>query len=408
MGAVLKTLIDVAEADAILAEALPVFPAEEAPLAEAAGRVLREDVRAERDQPPFHRVTMDGIAFSSEAWRGGRREFRVEGLQAAGDPQRRLESPEGCIEVMTGAVLPEGCDCVVRIEDVDLQDGTARLTADGPIKPMQNVHRQGTDHEAGTLVLEAGRRLNGPSIGLAASCGRASLRVGRPPVIGIATTGDELVDPGEPLLPHQIRRSNPYALAAALQRRGFPHPQLRHIMDDEKRLEEVLGELLGACGVLILTGGVSMGRFDYVPSVLQALGVMPLFHKVRQRPGKPLLFGLGPSGQAVFALPGNPVSALVCLYRYVMPSLERALGLRARPQPLAALAEPVEFAPDLAYFLPVRVRFDDGGRLVASPRPANTSGDVAALADSDGFVELERTRNHFPAGHVAALYRWDD
>jgi len=149
-----------------------------------------------------------------------------------------------------------------------------------------------------------------------------------------------------------------------------------------------------------------MGKFDLVPKVLCQLGVQPVFHHIAQRPGKPMWFGIGPQGQAIFGLPGNPVSTLVCLARYVIPAIAEAMGTRRADPERLALASPVSFEPPLAYFLPVSIELDDWGRSWASPRPTNGSGDFLTLAGTDGFIELPPGPNTYPRGFVASIYRW--
>jgi molybdopterin molybdotransferase len=403
----MEEFISTKEADRIIAETLPDPGEELVPLAEARGRILREAIPADRDYPPFDRVTMDGVALSYAAWEGGTRRFAVVGTQRAGEPRRALTQPDGCLEVMTGAVLPEGCDCVVRVEDVESAEGHVSLKPDVEPKPMHYVHKRGSDYSRGEELLSSGASLSAPQIGILASVGKAEVRVARRPSVSIITTGDELVEVNEPVAEHQIRRSNGYALEAALLASGVCREvRLRHARDDREELHAAAADALAASEVVVLTGGVSMGQFDYVPSVLQALGVRPLFHKVRQRPGKPLWFGAMDGGRVVFGLPGNPVSALVCLYRYVLPQLRQAQGLKRENTERAALSFDVVFKPELTYFLPVCLDTDDAGTLWASPRPTNTSGDFAGLGETDGFVELEPVLEVFPAEYVVPLHRW--
>lgn len=157
---------------------------------------------------------------------------------------------------------------------------------------------------------------------------------------------------------------------------------------------------------MILSGGVSMGKADFVPQVLADLGVDLVFHKVSQRPGKPMWFGKGPEGQLVFALPGNPVSALVCCRQYVVPSLLRASGIKTRPPEFAALASNVSFKPDLTCFQPVKLTSTTAGQVLAIPVKTNTSGDFASLSGTEGYVELPREQTHFDAGTSVFLHRW--
>ena len=193
---------------------------------------------------------------------------------------------------------------------------------------------------------------------------------------------------------------------ASLRRRGFGRVGDDHVADDEALLRERLTLHLTTHEVVILSGGVSMGKFDLVPKVLTQLGVHQVFHNIAQRPGKPMWFGIGPQGQAVFGLPGNPVSTLVCLIRYVIPAIAEAMGTRHPVPERLALGAPVTFQPPLAYFLPITVEHDDWGRPWAMPRPPNGSGDFLSLAGTDGFVELPPGPNTYPKGFVTSIYRW--
>jgi molybdopterin molybdotransferase len=385
---------------------LTCLPIESLPLTQCVGGTLRENVYAERDHPPFDRVAMDGIAVDSEALRRGLKRFRVQGVQAAGAPPLKLDTAEDAIEVMTGAMLPSGCDNVIPVEQLDLTDGFATLTTNVVTTPYNNVHRRGSDSRQGKLLLESGTLLRAPEIAVAASAGMARVRVSSQPAIMVISTGDELVEPGDPIAEFQVRRSNAYAVAATLRKRGFGRVGDDHVMDDEKLLRNRLTLHLTTHEVLVLSGGVSMGKFDLVPKVLMQLGVQEVFHNIAQRPGKPMWFGVGPHGQAVFGLPGNPVSTLVCLIRYVIPAIAEAMGTRRAAPERLALAAPVTFKPALAYFLPVIIEHDDWGRPWASPKATNGSGDFLSLAGTDGFVELPPGPNTYPKGFVTSVYRW--
>jgi molybdopterin molybdotransferase len=396
-----------AEAEGLIAQNLPSLPIESLPVGHCAGAVLRENVYAERDQPPFDRVAMDGIALSSAAAVPGTGRMRVQGTQAAGDPPLALASPGDCIEIMTGAMLPPGCDAVVPVERISVEGGFARIATDVKVTPGLNIHPRASDQRQGALLLEAGMRLESPDVATAAGAGMARLRVSQQPAFMVVSTGNELVEPGEPIQDWQLRRSNAYALCAALRRRGFARVADDHLPDDAAVLHERLKLHLDSYEVLILSGGVSMGKFDLVPAALAACGVRQVFHKVAQRPGKPFWFGAGPHGNAVFALPGNPVSTLVCLARYVLPAVDRAMGVRNEtPGEKIALAAPVTFAPALTGFLPAAVETDEWGRPWARTVAHNGSGDFAALAGTAGFVELPPGPNTYPKGFVTRLYRW--
>ena len=400
------TLITPRLAEEAIYSRLTCLPIESLPLTQCVGATLRENIYAERDQPPFDRVAMDGMAVDSEALRRGLKRFRVQGVQAAGAPPVRLGEGDVAIEVMTGAILPPGSDCVIPVEQLEVVEGYASVSAAVVNSPYQNVHRRGSDSRQGALLLEAGTLLRAPEIAVAASAGMARVRVSSQPAVMIISTGDELIEPGDPIADYQVRRSNAYAVAATLRTRGFGRVGDDHVPDDEALMRERLALHLTTHEVVILSGGVSMGKFDLVPKVLQQLGVQEVFHRIAQRPGKPMWFGIGPHGQAVFGLPGNPVSTLVCLIRYVIPAIAEAMGTkRALPERLA-LAAPVTFQQALTYFLPVAIDHDDWGRPWANPRRPNGSGDFLSLTGTDGFVELPPGPNTYPKGHVTRFYRW--
>jgi len=401
-----STLITPRLAEEAINSRLTCLPIESLPLTQCVGGTLRENVYAERDQPPFDRVTMDGIAVDSEALRRGLRRFRIRGSQPAGAPPLKLAGNEYAIEVMTGAILPTAADSVIPLEQYSVEDGIASLRSTVVSTPYHNVHRRGSDSRQGALLLKSGTLLRAPEIAVAASAGMARVRVSSQPAIMIVSTGDELIEPGDPIADYQVRRSNAYAVAATLRRRGFARVGDDHVPDDEDLLRDRLALHLTTHEVLILSGGVSMGRYDLVPKTLCLLGVTEVFHNVAQRPGKPMWFGIGPQGQSVFGLPGNPVSTLVCLIRYVIPAIAEAMGTsRLLPERLA-LAAPVTFQPPLTYFLPVAVEHDDWGRPWANPRPTNGSGDFLSLAGTDGFVELPPGPNTYAKGFVTSMYRW--
>ncbi len=399
-------LLTVGQAEEKIRGEMADFGTEEIPVSRTAGRILRQQVCAERDLPPFDRVMMDGVAFRHAAWAEGERSFRSEGIAAAGSPRMTLGSRAGCIEVMTGAVMPEGCDCVVPVERIDLNDGIARIHPDYSPMEGQFVHRQGSDHAGHTPLLQPGVRLRGPDAAVVAGAGLKMVRVARLPRVAIVSVGDELVEPGEPILPHQVRRSNDYAIEVAIRARQAGNTTRVFVEDDQSKMVAVIGESLEGSDVLVLSGGVSMGKYDFVPAVLEALNIQVVFHKVAQRPGRPMWFGRSAEGKPVFALPGNPVSATVCLSRYVLPGLERAMGLDGGPSGFVRLDREVRFEPDLTCFLPVKLRSTDDAALLAAPGTPNTSGDFASLAGSDGFVELPRGRDVFPTGFVARYWPW--
>ncbi|HBK87710.1 MAG TPA: molybdopterin molybdenumtransferase MoeA, partial [Cytophagales bacterium] len=255
------------------------------PLDEAPGRVLAESIKTDRDMPPFDRVAMDGIAIAFDSFEEGWRDFRVEALQQAGQPRTTLKDPHNCIEVMTGAMLPIGCDTVIRYEDVSIINKIARMKIEN-ITRGQSIHHRAHDAKRNDTILNAGSRLAVPEITLLASVGRRDAVVFDLPRIAIVSTGNELVDIPDSPLPHQIRRSNSYTIKAAIAQLGGTS-SLFHIADDRNLLERDLAKIINEYPVVILTGGVSKGKFDLVPASLEQVGVEKIFHEVSQKPGKP-------------------------------------------------------------------------------------------------------------------------
>ncbi len=385
--------------------AMPPVAAVDVTLESSLGKVLRQDVLAERDQPPFDRVMMDGIALRFSDFKSGQHQFEVQATQAAGDPVQTLESGK-CIEIMTGASLPNDADCVVPVERISVDDGAATIEDDYEATQHQFIHPRGSDHAAGTCLLSPGIVVSPMDVAVIASSGLTSVSVTRTPVITVISTGNELVPPGEPIEPHQIRMSNGPALVSMLEAHGYDRSQHDHIADDPGLLETRIGEHLDTSDALVLSGGVSMGKADYVPAVLKKLGISMVFHKISQRPGKPMWFGVRNDGKAVFALPGNPVSALVCCRQYVIPALHHASGRRPVSPEFAALSQKVQFKPELTCFMPVNLVSNAAGQTLAMPVPTNTSGDFTALSGTSGYVELPLEESLFKTGRVVRLRRW--
>jgi molybdopterin molybdotransferase len=348
---------------------------------------------------------MDGIAISYGDFANGTRIFPIQATQAAGDEQLTL-GQGSCIEIMTGASLPEGADCIIPVERIRVDAEAAEIETDYDAEHRQFIHPRGSDHAAGTELLVAGKRISPMDIAVINSCGIANIEVAKSPSVKVISTGNELVPAGDPIEPHQIRLSNGPAVIAMLGQHGYASCEHDHLVDEPRLLKQRIGEHLDNADVLVLSGGVSMGKADYIPQVLEELGVEVVFHKISQRPGRPMWFGIGPKNQAVFALPGNPVSTLVCCRQYVIPALNAASGLREKQPEFAALTQDFNFKPQLTCFLPVRLLSNTGGQVLAIPVQTNTSGDFASLSGTDGYVELPSEETHFAAGAAVQLHRW--
>ena len=398
-------MLTTAEALQAVLAASSAFPSETVAASDATGRVLQQIVHAERSQPPFDRVMMDGIALAWSDYDGGQRSFPIQGMQAAGDEVLTLQVGH-CIEIMTGAALPENANCIVPVERISVDDDVACIEVNYAVKKDRFVHPHGSDFGKGAHLLTPGKRISPLDIAIIASCGEIDLAVAKDPVVRVISTGNELVAAGEPILPHQIRMSNGPAIVSLLQRHDYGRVEHDHIADDVEELHARLASHLDEADVLVLSGGVSMGKADYVPQALADLGVDVIFHKVSQKPGKPMWFGKGPEGQLVFALPGNPVSALVCCRQYVVPALDKASGVSGSPPEFAALSTNISFKPALTCFQPVKLLSSASGQLLAMPVQTNTSGDFASLSDTDGYVELAMDQSEFPSGSAVFLHRW--
>ncbi|SET88296.1 molybdopterin molybdotransferase MoeA [Hymenobacter actinosclerus] len=407
-------MISVAEATRLVAATVRPLGTELLSLPLAAGRLLREDLRADRDFPPFNRVAMDGVALRYEALAAGQREFFIEATQFAGQPPVTAPNPTAAVEIMTGAVLPAELDTVIRYEDLTFRTdevGQRYATVQAlPPRPGHNVHARAADRRQGDLLLPVGTRLKPAEMAVAATVGAATVAVARRPRLAVVSTGDELVPISEQPAAHQIRRSNGLMLQAAAWQAGA-EAEAFHFDDDPAALRQGLPALLAGYDAVVLSGGVSMGKADFLPEILQELGVEQLFHGVAQRPGKPFWFGARAGGAVVFALPGNPVSTFVNFYRYVQPWLRAvqqpngAAAAGSGPVP-AVLTAPVDFKPAMTHFLLVSLEPGPDGRLLATPERAGGSGDMASLLTSSAFLELPPETSYFPAGTVLPVWRF--
>ncbi len=396
-------MIDFQEARRLVNGAANDFGVERIPLSKGIGRVLREDWYCDRDLPPYNRVTMDGIAVRHEnALRN--RTLEIEGVIAAGDPVSVLNDPDQCVEIMTGAVLPKNADTIIRYEDLTITDGSA--TINEPFSFNQNIHWRGEDRKKGDLLVPSGTLLSSSEIGVGASIGKSEISVSKHPRTIIISTGDELVEIDQVPLPHQIRRGNIYRTQSTLAHLGIDS-DTAHLNDDHDEIVRRLTEYINEYDLIILSGGVSKGKFDFLPTALEQCGVVKLFHRVAQRPGKPLWFGAHPKGVTVFALPGNPISSFMSLHIYLIDWLRICFGLSAMTRPMGVLSEEVIFKPDLTYFLEVKLEYSPKGQILATPMKGNGSGDLANLLNGDAFIQLPRGQNIYPKGgvHPVFVYR---
>lgn len=398
-------MIDVDSAEELVRLNSIQLALEEVELTSLHGRVLGSPIHATREQPPFNRVAMDGIAINFNSLKNN--SFPLEGIQKAGMSSLKLKDMASALEVMTGAVLPEGTDTVIPYERMNIENGVATLEENLEVKLGQNIHKQGQDYAEGKLLLEAGTKLTAPAVAIIASQGLTHAEVKTYPKLAIVSTGDELIEPGKSCEPWQIWRSNAFGIKSELLSMGIPEDKvsLFHLEDEKEKVYESLKEILETHDGLIISGGVSMGKYDFVQVVMGDLGVKTHFYKITQKPGKPMYFGTGKKGQAIFALPGNPVSALVCMRRYVTPSLCTSLGEKEK-QLNVILEEDLSFKKEFTFFKAVSLNSNGEGGLTVKPHKSNGSGDFSSLGNSDGFIELPAHKTNFKAGEVYKFFPW--
>ncbi|RLD85676.1 MAG: molybdopterin molybdenumtransferase MoeA [Bacteroidetes bacterium] len=378
------------------------FGVEKIDLKDSLGRILKEEIVADRDFPPFHRASMDGIAITVEPFNKGIRKFKIEGVQAAGSPQLTLEDPNNCIEVMTGAMAPINSEAVIPYELVEIENGVAKVNTND-IKYFQNIHRKGLDRKKEDILIQKNTIISAAEIGVLATVGKTTVQVARNPKVMLISTGDELVEIDQTPADYQIRRSNIHTLVAILDMINTKADTI-HIADDKPLLKQKIETILNHYDVLLFSGAVSKGKFDFLPEVLDELGVKKLFHKVRQRPGKPFWFGKK-EDTTVFAFPGNPVSTFVSCMKYFYPWFQRSTGINYQNNNFAILAKDFNFKPDLTYFLQVKLE-NKNGQLLAHPIAGHGSGDLANLVDNDAFIELPTGKQSFSKGEVFPLIEY--
>jgi len=389
------------EAQIMILRTVKQLPPRLFPLAESLGRVLAEDVVADENIPPFTNSAMDGFALAAIDSMGASQESPcrlrvIIDLPAGSNWLGSL--PRGqAARIMTGAPLPQGADCVVRVEDTTLDGETVSLQR--PILLGANVRQVGEDQIQGAVALHAKTVIRPAEIGVLASLGRTKVLLFPPARVAILTTGDELVDASERPGPGQIRDANGPALIAQVQAIGaIPLPTLR-LPDCRDAVRIALAESLELADLVISSGGVSVGDYDFVKEVLEELGAKRLFWGVAQKPGKPLAFWQV-QGIPVFGLPGNPVSSMLCLEEYVRPALRQMMGhyLLFRPEREALLTESYHKGKDgRLNFLRVTLEEHEGS-LWATPTGPQGSGILASLSRAQALALLPAQTEYFPKG----------
>jgi molybdopterin molybdotransferase len=396
----MNKLISVKEAESIILNQPWISEPVSISAENAAGSLLAETLSADRDLPPFDRVMMDGIAINSAAFKSGQRRFQIYFTLAAGMEPVALSDSSMCVEIMTGAVLPLGCDAVIRYEDLEIKDGFASILVD-TLEPGQNIHSKGFDKKRGDVLVSHSQKFRAAESGIAASIGRNFVLVKNIPRVAIISTGDELVEVHQQPKDWQIRRSNAPALNTLLQTLRISAENF-HLADNRESILNFFKTQQENFDCFLFSGGVSKGKFDYLPGCFEESGFQIHLHGVKQRPGKPFLFA-SKNNRFIFGFPGNPVSTLVCALRYFIPWLKTSMG--ALPSALyAKLNSDVEFKPGLSYFLEVQLECDQNAQLIATPIKGHGSGDLANLSRVSGFLELPEDRVIFKSGEVFSYW----
>ena len=368
------------------------LPTEQIPSLESAGRVLAEDVLADRDYPPFPRSARDGFAVRAADVPG---ELTVIGEVRAGEVYRGSVGPGEAVEIMTGAPLPEGADAIVMVEHTERSGDRVKITRS--LKTGENFNAQGIEARRGSTVLSVGRRLGFAEIALLAMVGRECATVYKRPRVAILPTGDEIVEAGQQPEAFQIRNSNAWSMAVQVARAGG-EPQILPIARDNYESTRGLIEQGLTHDLLLLSGGVSAGKYDIVERVLADLGARFFFDRVLVQPGQPLVFGTA-RGKFFFGLPGNPASTMVTFEVFARAAMELLGGAAEAPLPLlqARLSKDVRHKPGLTRFLPAQVSADGS---TVTPEPWQGSGDVNALARANAFLVTEPERESWTAGDM--------
>ena len=388
-------MISVNEAKDIITESVKRLPSQRLPLTRALGLVLGEDVYALTDIPNFRQSSMDGYAIRFEP---GRTVFTLAGEMAAGSTAALDIGPAEAVRIFTGAPLPAGADTVVMQEKVTLE-GDRVMVEDGGMQAFQHVREKGAEIKRGALAMQAGTLLSPAAIGFLAGIGIPELQVIPAPKVSIILTGNELQEPGKQLAFGQVYEANSVMLSAALRQLGVEDVSVLRAVDDLKVLQNVLSQALLEADLVLLTGGVSVGDYDFVVAAAKNCGVKQAFHKIRQKPGKPLFFG-SKYQKIVFGLPGNPSSVLSCFYQYVLPAVGRMMGKNLRLQVTQGiLTHDYAKVSGLTHFL--KASFNNGN---VTPLHAQESFRLHSFAEADCLIVLDEAKGNYQAGEQVEVH----
>lgn len=396
-------MINIAEALELVRKNALKLETEIVPLEDCSGRVLAEEIRADRDYPPFNRSAMDGFAVRSGEYQEGMF-YAIADTLLAGDYREREYRSGEVIKIMTGAPVPDSFDAVVKAEDAETENDKVRFKLPA-VGVFEHIARRGEDLKKNETAFNPGQRISPPEIALLASLGCSVVKVFKSPAVSVISTGDEVKSVGEPVLPHQIRNSNGPVLTAFFKKFGVDDVVGSLVGDNPEVLRIALEKAISSSDVVVLSGGVSMGEADFVPEVLRNLGVEKIFHKVKLKPGKPVWFGKKPGGPVVFGLPGNPFSSQVTFKLFIEPFLRESYQLA--PQKLLYLPAAFERTKfgELEELIPA-ILTEEGGVSKIKACAFNGSGDVTATALSEGLVVHPAGLSAIKRGDIVAFFSW--
>ena len=402
-------MIPVTEALRIVRERAPLLEAESVEVGDSPGRFLAEDVSADTDLPPFDRAQMDGYAVRSDDVRQPPARLKIVGEAAAGQGWRGTLGPGEAVRIMTGAPLPAGADSVQQVEVTrEMEDG-AFVEVGRATEPGQFYVRRASEVRAGETVLRTGEEINAARVAALAAFGFARVRVGGRPRVAVLATGTELVRVEETPGPDQIRDSNSYSLAAYARLAGAEVERLPFAGDDPELLRRLISESSARADVLVLSGGVSMGTYDFTKAALRALDAEIFFERVSLRPGKPTVFARLPNekGTLVFGLPGNPVSVSVTFNLFARTAIRAMQGAKdpAPAEEKAVLSRPAKGAEERASYLPAALKTDGEGRLMAEILRWGGSSDFVAFTRAEALVIVPAGTKWLDAMSVVKIIR---
>lgn len=399
-------LIAPARAFSIILDNVRPSTAARTDLKNSLGLVLARPIRADRDMPPTDRSAMDGYAVRFADLDKPPCQLRLVGEVAAGGANRPRVQPGTCVGILTGAAVPPGADTVVMVEDTVETDGVVRFRTKTP--RGENIRRRGEEVRRGQVVLERGTVLGPAQIGVCASVGKAAVSAYSRPRVAVLCTGRELRTTDQRVGRHQLRDSNGPALVAALGRGGVRKVHHRLVTDDPKLLTRKLASAVARHDIVLLTGGVSVGKYDYVPHVVEAIGAKVRFHGVAMKPGKPQLYATLSGNRHIFGLPGNPLSVLTGFHQFVLPAIRRFSGADVEACSRSfrvRLGAPARSRGDRTSFVLVRLtRCAEG--LTARPIKSVGSADLIAGAQADGVIAIGPNTPKIPAGEMVTFTSW--